>query len=324
MRGEVRFERPTTAGLVGSVGARASHNPGWIEDPDAGFSYARKPKRRRYGKSGGSRRVLPRFLGIGLLAAYFGTISLFSFWQNGDFTRYVADNGPLYNIAARAVGLGINRVTINGIGRLRVEEVLAAAQVTPQGSLLFLDVTEMRERLETMPLVKSASVRKMYPNELILTLSERQPFAVWQKNGELAIVAEDGTVIDHTVDARFASLPLVVGENANLHIKQYLELLETAGPLKSRIRAGTYVAGRRWTLKMDSGIDIRLPETGTMEALKRLVALEQSERVLEKDVLAVDLRLPDRVVVRLSGDAATARAESMKKKSFYGVKGIQT
>lgn len=322
MKGGGRFLRPVTAGSPGRTGTRAAIPHDWDGASGGGFLYSRKPKRRRSGSA--PKRALPRFVGTYLLAAFLGATTLAGLWQSGQFSRFIDDNGPLHHVVARAVGLGIDKVTISGISRLHETEVLAGAGISPKISLLFLNVTEMREHLEQMPLVKSAAVRKLYPNELVITLTERQPFAIWQRNGELSIVAEDGTVIDHRVDARFVSLPLVVGENANLHIKEYLALLDAAGPLRSRIHAGTFVAGRRWTLKMDNGVDVRLPEIDTLEALNRLVALERIERVLEKDVLAVDLRMPDRVVVRLSGEAAAARTESQKKKNFYGVKGIQT
>ncbi|MEN3931323.1 cell division protein FtsQ/DivIB [Microvirga sp. W0021] len=316
------MQRPVTTGSTGRTDAYASAPRGWVNAPEVGFTYSRKSSRKHYRKS--ASRVLPRFLGTYLLTGFFSATALFGLWQSGQINEFINENGPLYHVAARAFGLGIDRVTIAGINQLRESEILGAAGISPKVSLLFVDANEMRDQLERMPLVKTAAVRKLYPNELVITLTEREPFAIWQLNGELFIVAEDGTVIDHTVDARFASLPLVVGENANKHIKEYLALLDAAGPLKKRIRAGTYVAGRRWTLKMENGVDVRLPETGTMEALQRMVSLERAQSVLEKDILAVDLRMPDRVVVRLSGEAAAARAETMKKKKFYGVKGIQS
>jgi cell division protein FtsQ len=201
--------------------------------------------------------------------------------------------------------------------------VLGAAGLTPLVSLPFLSVNEIRERLERVPLIKSASVRKLYPNELVVTLTEREPHALWQLNGELFVTAADGTVIDLLQDARFIHLPLVVGENANTRTKEYLALLEAAGPLKNRVRAGTLVAGRRWTLKMDNGMDVRLPEGGAAEALGRLVKLEREQKILAKDVLAIDLRMPDRVVVRLTEEAAAARMDALKKKPLRG-KGVDT
>ena len=174
-----------------------------------------------------------------------------------------------------------------------------------------------------MPLIKNASVRKLYPNELIVGIEERKPYAIWQLNGELFVIAADGTVIDLMQDDRFLGLPFVVGEFANTRTKEYLALLEAAGPLKKRIRAGTLVSGRRWTLKMDNGLDIRLPEIGAKEAVAHLAKLEQERKILEKDVLAIDLRMPDRVVVRLSEEAAAARLEAQKKKAPRG-KGVDT
>ena len=84
------------------------------------------------------------------------------------------------------------------------------------------------------------------------------------------------------------------------------------------------VSGRRWTLKMRNGLDVLLPEEGGPAAVARLVRLDREQHILDKDVLAVDLRIPDRVVVRLGEEAASARAEAQKKKPQRGTKGIET
>jgi cell division protein FtsQ len=214
-------------------------------------------------------------------------------------------------------------VTLSGVAQVRESEVLAAAGLTPLVALPFISAATVRERLERVPLIKTATVRKLYPNELVVTLTEREPHAIWQRQGELLVTAMDGTVLGLLQDEQFAHLPLVVGDEANLRTKEYLRLLEAAGPLKGRVRAGTLVAGRRWTLKMDNGLDVRLPELGAADALARLVKLEREQKILDKDVLAIDLRMPDRVVVRLTEEAASARAEAVKKKSSRG-KGVDT
>ena len=132
------------------------------------------------------------------------------------------------------------------------------------------------------------------------------------QTGAVVIKSADGTVIDDMRDDRYANLPLVVGEDANVHLQEYLGLIDAAGPLGERVKAGSYVSGRRWTLKLD-GVDIRLPETGANEAPARLVDLERKNRLLEKDIIAVDLRMDDRVGVRLTEAAAAARPEARKK-----------
>ncbi len=233
----------------------------------------------------------------------------------GHAERLRASHGEPHHVLARLVGLGIDRITISGIAELSEEEVLVAAGIDPKISLAFFDADAARKRLEATPLIREASVRKLYPGEVSITLAEREPFALWQVKGELFVIAADGTVIDKMDDGRFAHLPLVVGDGANLRAKDYIALRNAAGPVSSHIRAGTLVAGRRWTLKLDNGMDVRLPETQAADAVKRLAGLESDFRILEKDLLAIDLRQADRVVMRLSEEAASARAEQLKAKT---------
>ena len=298
-----------TAGLAGGFGARVQKLP---------FL-----RRRRGSVAVPLERRLPRFLGTGLTLAFLGGTVGIGLSLGGHVDQLREQHGEFHHLLARAVGLGLDRVTISGIAQLRESEVLEAAGISPRVSLAFLAVGEVRERLEAVPLVKSAAVRKLYPNELVVTLVERVPHALWQHDGELFVIAADGAVIDRMRDGRFADLPLVVGETANTRTREYLALLEAAGPLKERILAGTLVAGRRWTLKTDGGIDVRLPETGAKDALARLIRLDKEHRILAKDVIAVDLRFPDRVVVRLTEEAMAGRLDGLKKRPMRG-KGVDT
>jgi len=243
----------------------------------------------------------------------FAAFALAGFVASGRYDSFVAEQGRPFDIAARVLGFGVERVTISGISRMYEREVLAAAGIDWRSSVPFLDVGTVREKLLRVPLIAQASVRKIYPNEIAITQVEREPAALWQKNGELSVIAADGTVIDAMRDDRYANLPLVVGEDANTKLPEYLALVAAAGPLADRIKAGTYVSGRRWTLKLD-GVDVRLPEVDPAAALARLVRFEREAGLLEKDIIAVDLRMSDRVVVRLTEEAAATRAEAQKAK----------
>ena len=322
MDGGGRYLQPITASPAGIAVARASlprSSGGSV--PRLAFRFPRMPRRRSVAVP--LERRIPRFLGTGLALGFFSAVVFVGLSQGGHLDEIYRTSGEPHHALARSLGLGLERVTMSGLSQLREADVLAAAGLNPQVSLPFLSAAEVRARLERMPLVKTASVRKLYPNELLVTLTEREPHAIWQLNGELFIAASDGTVIDLMEDGRFVHLPLVVGEQANGRTEEYLALIEAAGPLKGRIQAGTLVAGRRWTLKIDNGVDVRLPELGAKEALARLVKLEREQKILDKDVLAIDLRMQDRVVVRLTEEAAAARADAMKKKPMRG-KGVDT
>src|SRR4051794_2034151 len=161
------------------------------------------------------RHRLPRFLGTGLTLAFFGGVAVAGCVIGGQYQALRAEYGEPHHLIARALGLGIERVTISGLDQMTEIEVLDAAGVSSKTSLAFLSVADVRERLRRAPLIQSASVRKLYPGELIVALTERQPHALWQHDGELFVVAADGAVIDRMRDERCANLPLVVGDQAN-------------------------------------------------------------------------------------------------------------
>ncbi len=324
MDGGGRLLRSLTAGPAGGDGAwRKPFTTLNLSVSEACLRLFSTPWRPRRSVAVPLGRRLPRFLGTGLALGFLTLVTGVGLSVGGHLEAYYGPHGGPHHLIGRAFGFGVERITIAGIDKLRVSEVLEAAGVAPEVALPFLSAADARQRLEAVPLVKSASVRKLYPDELIITLTEREPHALWQHDGELYVIAADGTVIDQVEDGRFAHLPHVVGEEANRAVKDYLALLDAAGPLKNRIRAGSLVAGRRWTLKTDNGIDVRLPELGARAALQRLVKLHAEHEILEKDVIAIDLRMPDRVVVRITEEAMAARLEALKKKPLRG-KGVET
>jgi cell division protein FtsQ len=193
------------------------------------------------------------------------------------------------------------------------EEIFAAAGVTDHSSLLFLDVAAARARLEAIPWIAEATVRKLYPDRLQITITEREAFALWQQNGKVHVIAADGTVLSAKVEPRLASLPFVVGEGAAAKARDFLAVLDRYPALRDQVRAAVRVADRRWNLRLKNGIDVRLPDADIEHALDTLTRLDKDKRLLSRDIVAVDLRLPGRLTVRLSDAAAQAREEAAKK-----------
>jgi len=216
---------------------------------------------------------------------------------------------------ANAAGFRIVSVALAGQHHISREAVLAAAGVTDTTSLLFLDVEQTRERLKTNPWIADATVLKLYPGELQIGIREREAFALWQKDGRVSVIADDGTVLEPYVAPRLIELPLVVGRGAETRAKEFLALLDRYPDLRASVRATVLVGERRWNLRLKNGIDVRLPETDIAPALERLVALDKEKNLTTRDIVAIDLRLPDRVTVRLSEAAAQARIDAAKDKA---------
>jgi cell division protein FtsQ len=261
---------------------------------------------------------IPRGFGTCLAIGFLMASAVTGLINGGHFETFRATYGEPRHVLARMLGLGVDHITISGIAELHEHEVLQAAGIDGRMSLAFFDAGAAREALEAQPLIREANVRKIYPGEISISITEREPYALWQKNGELFVISQDGTVIEQMRDARFVHLPLVVGDKANLKAREYVALLGEVGAMRNRIKGATLVSGRRWNVKFDNGVDVRLPENGAPEAMARLARLDKEQKILDRDVIAIDLRQEDRVTLRLTEEGAAARAEKIKPKKTGG------
>ena len=260
-------------------------------------------------------RPAPRGLGSLLAIALLASVAAVGFVRGGHYQEFVQSEGGVGDFLARGFGFGVKVITMTGQSRLTPNEVLNIAGVTPQSSTPFFDVEAARQRLEQTPLIKQASVRKLFPGQLVIELVERTPAALWQKDGEIKTIAVDGAVIDELRETAFTDLPLVVGEGANERLPEFRALIDTAEELAPKITAGVLVDKRRWDLRLRSGLDVKLPENDPRSAMAQLLKLQRDFHLLDRDILWVDLRTPGKVFVRLSADAAAARADTKPKKA---------
>jgi cell division protein FtsQ len=232
--------------------------------------------------------------------------------RGGHGPEIVANVQDLCDDAANAFGFRISEVALTGTQELTRERVLAIAGVTGRSSLLFLDAAKTRERLVSSAWIAEATVLKLYPGRLRIEVKERKPFALWQMNGDIHVVAKDGTVLDGPVKRDFVSLPLVVGKGAEDRAADLMTLLAHYPAIDRQLQASVLVAERRWDLYLKNKVVVSLPELEPEQALARLVELDREKRLLSKDVAQIDLRLTDRVAVRLSDRAAAAREAALK------------
>ncbi len=238
--------------------------------------------------------------------------------KGGHVDAVVAQFKDARDALANTAGFSIAAVALAGQNQLTREQILATAGVTGRASLLFLNADDARIRLKANPWIADATVLKLYPDRLHISITERQAYALWQKDGRVAVIANDGTVVEPYVAPQFARLPLVVGRGAEQRAAQFIGLMDRYPAIRDEVRAYVLVAERRWNLKLKNGIDVRLPEAEPERAIETLIALDRDKKLLSRDITAIDLRLADRVTVRLSDAAAQdrtlARDEALKDK----------
>jgi cell division protein FtsQ len=264
---------------------------------------------------------IPRGLGLAATAVVILASLAYGVVKGDHVATVVAGLKDARDGAANAAGFRITSIALAGNNHLSREEVLATAGISGITSLLFLDVGEARERLKTNPWISDATVLKLYPGELQIGIKEREAFALWQKDGRVTVIADDGTVLEPYVAPQLLRLPLVVGSRAQTRAKEFLASLGPYPELRDLVRAAVLVGERRWNLRLKNGIDIALPEARTAAALEKLVALDREKNLITRDIVLIDLRLPDRITVRLSDPAAQARIDALKDKDKPKKKG---
>ncbi len=260
-------------------------------------------------------RWLPRGVGVAAVFVFIISAGTFGVIKGGHADNFFAALGDTRNAAANAAGFKITNVSITGLKQLTHDEILAVGGINGRSSLLFLSASEVRDRLKADPWIGDATVQKLYPGKLQIDVTERAPYALWQQDGRVSVIGEDGTVLEPFVASRFVTLPLVVGKGADVRAKDFLQMLGFYPHVRSQVKAAVLVGERRWNLRLTNGLDIRLPETNLNGALETLTKLDKEDNLFSRDITAIDMRLPDRLVVRLSEDAAKARDDLLKAKA---------
>jgi cell division protein FtsQ len=219
---------------------------------------------------------------------------------------YSDDPSRLADAVGRAGGFEVRYVKLTGQKETSDSAIVAAVGLAPDETLLAVDAGAARRRLEALPWVTAATVRKVLPDTLNVEITEAEAAARWRLAGEETLVAADGTVLADEVPWRFRGLPLVAGRGANTRVPEAKALLDGHPGIASRVVAAVLVNERRWDLRLANGAVVKLPSDGASEALDRLAELESEGAILSAGPVVVDMRLPDRTTVQLEPPAPNA------------------
>jgi cell division protein FtsQ len=214
--------------------------------------------------------------------------------------------------ATALLGLKVSDIRVEGRETTDPETILAALAAGPGTPILAVNPARAKQQLEALPWVRKAVIERRLPCTLYVRLVERKPLALWQHRGKLELIDRDGAVIPVTRLDRFAKMPMIVGEGAATHAAELLEMLASDPDLAARVSAAIRVGDRRWNLRIDNAIEVLLPADQAASAWSQLARLERSSAILKRDVQSIDLRLPDRLVLRISPEPPKEPAMSKK------------
>ena len=219
-------------------------------------------------------------------------------WQSGWVLRTAEELKSRAITESAELGFTVQEILVVGRRETSRQDLLRAVKLSRGAPILSFDLGSAKKRVEALPWVREATIERMLPDTIILNLIERRPLALWQRKGRFSLIDQKGVIILDEGLERYSDLLVVVGEEAPAHASRLLEILSTQPRLMTMVKAAVWVGGRRWNVRMAGDIDVRLPEKDPTTAWARLAEYDRTHRVLERDIQVLDLRFPDRLIVR--------------------------
>lgn len=222
-------------------------------------------------------------------------------WRSGALERHVnATITGAYLLTAKA-GFSVQSLYLEGRDRTPLSDIETAMGIKRGDPILALSLNDMRDRLQALKSVKFAAVERALPGTLYVRIVERQPVALWQHDGAVTPVDDTGTAMSGITPRH--RLPLIIGDGAPQHIEDLMKLLASEPELAQRFAVATWVGDRRWNIRLKNGdniVEVELPEDAPAEAWKKLATLEDSQKLLDRDVKVIDMRIEGRMFIRLA------------------------
>ena len=200
--------------------------------------------------------------------------------------------------ATATMGFRVNEVMVSGRQQTEREILVKALNVARGAPILAFDIADAKRRVEALPWVRASTIERMLPDTILISIVEREPLALWQLNSKLHLIDAEGEVILNDGLENYSDLLMVVGNGAEIEATALIALIGTEPALMQQVKAATWIGGRRWNVHLKGDIVVRLPEDDAQSAWTRLAEYHKNHRVLDKNVTVLDLRIPDRLIVK--------------------------
>jgi cell division protein FtsQ len=203
--------------------------------------------------------------------------------------------------ATATAGMVVESIYLRGSQATSRSDLLETLDIKKGSPILNIDIKEARLRVESLGWVKSATLVRVLPNVIFLDIKERKALALWQRNRRPPVLIDtEGTVIQKRNLAKYSDLPLVVGHDAAKNAAVLIERLLEYPLIFNEVKVAIRVSERRWNLRLRNNIEIRLPAEKISSALNQLYEYQNKHSLFDRNIIAVDLRVPDRLIVRVN------------------------
>jgi len=219
--------------------------------------------------------------------------------------RIAASVNEATKSATLGMGFAVREVYVADRSKTPQDELLKALGTRIGDPILYFDAATARRRLLEIGWIDDARIERRLPDRIIVVLKERTPIAIWQHQRKFLLVDRSGAVIGPKERGEYANLKIIIGEDAPKHAAELMAMLDREPAMMERVTHATWVSDRQWTIRIENAIDVKLPADSPEAAWQKLVDMERDYRVLKRDISSVDLRVPDKISVRVNGKSET-------------------
>lgn len=264
--------------------------------------------RKKPQRDSGRKFTLKRLVSVGAGLSLSATL----LWTYFHGTTLVTQVSNSIETTLTSIGFQLDDVIVEGRIRTDKEQILKTASLSRGKSLLSIDLLEIKKNLEEIPWVNAASVERRFPDTLFVRISEREPVAIWQNKAKTYLVDREGELIETAEAQKYGGLLQISGLKAPQNVGFLISLLDKFPEVKSRVTTAIHLRTTRWDIRLDGKIDVKLPEKGAEQALAYLLDLEKHHNLMQREILNIDLRIPDQLVLRLTPEAAQKKNNTGK------------
>jgi cell division protein FtsQ len=244
------------------------------------------------------RRPQPmrRFNSPVVVAAAAGALSFGLLTSFGDTIRKPGSFLTELDRIAEVLGFGLRQVEVSGHKFTTDAAILDSLDLERVRSLVSFNALAARERIEKLPWVATASVTRLLPDGLAITVTERQPSAVWQSGDREMLIDARGHRLSSIRVGAAPDLPRVSGPGAPEASTELFGYLVRYPEIASRLVVAERIAERRWTLRLTGELEVLLPAVLTERPFETLLKTFEGRRLVDVGAGQLDLRHAIRIV----------------------------
>tara|TARA_Y100000741_G_scaffold272953_1_gene213053 strand:+ start:146 stop:817 length:672 start_codon:yes stop_codon:yes gene_type:complete len=188
---------------------------------------------------------------------------------------------------------GVKKINLEGLGDKDNSDLLKEIYNLNLNNIFFVDINDIKNKIEENNLVEKYNIFKIYPNTLNITIYKTKFLARINYNGKIFIIGSNGKLSKNNISK--IQLPFIFGKP---EIKEFLDLkkiIDESNFSLDEIENLYFFSSKRWDLELKNKITIKLSRNYPIDSLQ--LAFEFLNNNNFKDIKVIDARIKNQIIL---------------------------